>query len=285
MLSVKSRRRTVAVLAAVFVVAGGGTAGVARADDGDLFLEGCLARTAVTGCPAGLPGAPMGIAQSPDGQQLYVTMNASGGGSYHGLKIFDRDPQTGVATPRGGPASCFAAVGAGVPCTLVAGALNFSNAYEVAVGPDGRNVYLVTFGGSLVNLARDTTTGALTYVNCLGNGPACTDLVANAGAMSVAVRPDSQNVYVKTSIGLAVLDRNGGTLQVAQKPGFDGCFSEGSVPGCDEVDGLNGDSSGCRSRRTGGTCTSRSATPAASGSSAGRPTARSASPTARPEGA
>ena len=129
-------------------------------------------------------------------------------------------------------------------CTLVPGGVNFSTAWDVAVGPDGRNVYLVTFSGSLFNFARDPATGALTYVNCVGNGTPCTDLIANAGAMSVAVSPDSQNVYVKTSIGLAVLDRDGGSLQVAQKPTFDGCFSEGNVPNCDEVDGLNGDSYG-----------------------------------------
>ena len=64
-------------------------------------------------------------------------MHASGGGSFTGLQIFDRNPQTGVATPRAGPDGCFAAPGAGVPCTMVGGALNLGDAYDVAVARTG----------------------------------------------------------------------------------------------------------------------------------------------------
>ena len=54
----------------------------------------------------------------------------------------------------------------------------------------------------------------------------------------VAVSPDSRHVYVKTTGGLAVLDRNATSLAIAQKPALAGCFSEGNVLNCDEVDGL-----------------------------------------------
>ena len=62
---------------------------------------------------------------------------------------------------------------------------------------------------------------------------------------SVAVSPDSRHVYVKTSNGLAVLNRDDTSRRVAQKPSFDGCFSEeAGVARCDEVDGIYGDSYG-----------------------------------------
>ena len=52
--------------------------------------------------------------------------------------------------------------------------------------------------------------------------------------------PDSQHVYVRTHIGLAVLDRTAAGGAIVQKPTFAGCFSEGNVANCTDVDGLAG---------------------------------------------
>ena len=239
MLGSKSRR-AVAALATALVVAGGGvTAGSAQAADGDLFVDGCLARSEAPTCPGGLPGLPLGMATSPDGRQVYVAMAASAAGSYDGLKIFDRAATTGVAVPRAGAAGCVAPPGSAGGCTSLPQPTSMVNAYDVAVAPDGRNVYVVAYDGSLLNFARNTTSGSLGFVNCVGNGTGCAPLTATAAPRSVAVSPDSRHVYAKTNVGLAVLDRNDTTRRIAQKPSFDGCFSEeAGVPGCDEVDGI-----------------------------------------------
>jgi hypothetical protein len=53
------RTRFVVAAVAVVVAAGGGASG-AWAADGDLFVDGCLARVAFAGCPVGLPVQPGG---------------------------------------------------------------------------------------------------------------------------------------------------------------------------------------------------------------------------------
>jgi DNA-binding beta-propeller fold protein YncE len=93
------------------------------------------------------------------------------------------------------------------------------------------------------NFIRNPETGDLSYANCVGLGAGCTALTAGATAYSVTVSPDSRNVYVKTSVGLAILDRTD-DLKIAQKPTFAGCLSEGNVANCTDVDGLAGDSFG-----------------------------------------
>ncbi|MDA0159134.1 MopE-related protein [Solirubrobacter ginsenosidimutans] len=223
---------------AVVVVAGGGASG-ARAADGDLFVDGCLARVAFTGCPAGLPANPVGVAISPDGRQVYAGVGTAG--LFTGLQIFDRNAQTGTLAVRQGVGGCFVATNSAAACTKVGGANNPTHAYDVAVSPDGLNVYLATLRGALLSFARTPETGALRYVNCVGIGAGCTPLTGGQEVGSVAVSPDSRNVYVRGTNGLAVLDRIGASGAVVQKPAFDGCFNEGDVDNCQNVDGLAGD--------------------------------------------
>ena len=65
------------------------------------------------------------------------------------------------------------------------------------------------------------------------------------------------------------------TRRSRRSPGFDGCFNEGDVPNCPNVDGLAATGGGSRSRPTARRSTSRSRRPAASRSSTAPPTARS----------
>ncbi len=166
MVGAKRRRGAIAVLAAAMLL----VCADARAADGDFYIDGCLGRVAVPLCPATTVGLPVGIGQSPDGNQLYVGQQASGLGTFTGLQIYDRNPQSGLVAPRPGPTGCFVATNALAACTKVGGINNPGVSYDVKVAPDGRNVYMATWGGALLNFARDPASGALTYVNCVGAG-------------------------------------------------------------------------------------------------------------------
>jgi 6-phosphogluconolactonase (cycloisomerase 2 family) len=195
----------------------------ARAADGDLSVAGCLSIVAAPPCETKLTAPPMSLALSPDGRHLYAGL----AGDPAALQIFDRDPQTGAATPR--------------PGTIAPPNLNLNNLYSVEVSPDGRSVYAVAQQtGTLVSFGRDATTGGLTYLECLGGGAGCTSLTGKAGALAVVSSADSAHVYVRTLHGLAVLDRDPTTLEVTQKPTTDGCFSEDFKNDCTDVDGLAG---------------------------------------------
>jgi hypothetical protein len=234
-----SRKRCVA-LAVGAAIAAGCAATAAQAADGDLFIDGCLTQpgAAFSGCAGGLPSDPVGVAISPDGNQVYASVGIAG--AFTGLQILDRNPQTGVLAARPGPGGCFIPTNEAVACTKVGGTGNPTIGYDVTVSPDGRNVYLASLHGALLNFERDGG-GSLRYVNCLGVGTGCTPLTGGQDVDSVAVSPDSQNVYVRGSGGLAVVDRNGAGGSIVQKPGFDGCFNEGDVENCRNVDGLAGD--------------------------------------------
>ncbi|WP_037495308.1 MopE-related protein [Solirubrobacter soli] len=224
--------------AAVVAVIASTGASQARAADGDLFIDACLAQTAFAGCPAGLPSNPVGIAISPDGNHAYAGVGIAG--AFTGLQIYDRNPRTGVLSVRPGSEACFVATNSGAACTKVGGTDNPNWAVDVAVSPDGLNVYLATVNGALLNFLRTPSSGGLQYINCVGAGAGCTPLTGGQSVQSVAVSPDSHNVYVRGNNGLAVLDRTENAT-IVQKPRFDGCFNENDVADCTNVDGLAGD--------------------------------------------
>ena len=194
MVGAKRRRGAVAVLAAAMLL----VCADARAADGDFYIDGCLGRVAVPLCPATTVGLPVGIGQSPDGNQLYVGQQASGLGTFTGLQIYDRNPQTGLVAPRPGPTGCFVATNALAACTKVGGVNNPGVSYDVEVAPDGRNVYMVTWEGALLNFARDPASGALTLRELRRGGEQLPGADVELRGPSVTVSPDSSTVYLKT---------------------------------------------------------------------------------------
>ena len=142
------RTRFAAAMVAVVVVAGGGASG-ARAADGDLFVDGCASTAAVVGCPAGLASGPVGVANSPDGNQVYAGIGAAGSSQ---LQIFDVNPVTGAATARAGAGGCFSATNGPAACTKVSALDGLDVAYDVAVARDGQNVYMATLRGGAAEL-------------------------------------------------------------------------------------------------------------------------------------
>jgi DNA-binding beta-propeller fold protein YncE len=186
---------------AVYVVASGSQAVASFARDpstGALRETGCIMARVLPGgtcrrAPS-LAGA-YAFAISPDGRDIYVA-----GRSADALTLLKADPTTAtvrVAGCRGPPrprGSC-----------SPDGALQ--GVHSVAISSNGRAVVAATADG-LELLARDPATGALQRAGCVRARPRqrtrCGVVAAVASARSVAVSPDSRDVYVGTETGLAV---------------------------------------------------------------------------------
>jgi hypothetical protein len=215
-------------------------ADTASAADGDAYINECLTKLAATDCSATLKSHPVGLAESPDGRQIYAGLTAVSAGTFGGLQIFDRNPSNGQVAPRAGTGGCFAPVGSGAACTLIGGGGAPNAVWDVVITPDGKNVIIAAQAGGVYNFARNLANGSLTFLGCIGPGTGCTAMAGTATAYALAVSPDNRNVYVKTSDGLVVLDRAASTLVLTQKPGQAGCFTEAVVPNCTKVVGLSG---------------------------------------------
>jgi DNA-binding beta-propeller fold protein YncE len=156
----------------------------------------------VKGC-AGGSGllVPNGVAVSPDGANVYVA--SAGAGS---IAIFSRDPKTSVLEQLPQPQGCIDAKGPyHEPACTIGRAVG--GAEDVAVSPDGRNVYVTTFFG-LAIFSRDAQDGSLTQLpgtkGCLDGdvlpAPGCKVIGEPLdGATDLALSPDGRDVYVVTS--------------------------------------------------------------------------------------
>ncbi|MGD8845581.1 MAG: beta-propeller fold lactonase family protein [Desulfobacteraceae bacterium] len=123
-----------------------------------------------------------GLATSPDGRHLYAA------GYYDGvIAAFSRDSAAGVLTlieiQRDGVDGVD-----GLDCVM-----------DVAVSPDGRNLYAVgEWDDGLAVFSRDSTTGRLTFVEVQKEGVGGVDGLE--GAVAVEVSPDNRHVYVAGSL-------------------------------------------------------------------------------------
>lgn len=156
-------------------------------------------------------GATRAVRLSPDGQFVYAA-----GTSDNALAIFSRNPATGQLTfqsqyTNGGPLNGLVGVNA----------MNISG--------DGKFVYASSeTGNSLSTFARDSTTGALTFVETLKNGVNSMDSLAHIRSFTIS--SDDRFLYApaRDNNKVTQFDRNSvtGTLAVDQiTPGganFDG---------------------------------------------------------------
>ena len=166
----------------------------------------------------GLNGAKSVMA-SPDGSHLYAA-----GSVDDAVAVFSRDSTTGALTfvevHKGGRGAVVGLIGA----------------YSVTVSPDGKHMYAAGSADNTVAVfSRDSTTGALSFVEVQTNGMGGVDGLN--GARSVTVSPDGKHLYAAGSADDAVAvfsrDSTTGTLT----------FVEVQKDGVGGVDGLNGASS------------------------------------------
>jgi DNA-binding beta-propeller fold protein YncE len=165
---------------------------------------------------------------SPDGRNVYVASVQS-----DAVAVFDRDPITGALEQKALTAGCVSETGTGGACADGSG---LDGAIAVAVSPDGRNVYVASFGSNLIVVFdRNPATGALTETDSVSG----TALLA---PIALATSPDGRNVYVATLDGNAVVifDRDPATGSLSQPSDPDGCVSADGTGGqCAEGVGLN----------------------------------------------
>ena len=150
----------------------------------------------------------------------------------------------GVTQPEG-TAGCISETGAG-QCADGHGLYLPS---DVAVSPDGKNVYVASSDSdALVRLNRNRTTGAIGQragsAGCIsesGAGP-CANGHGLGGPNGVAVSPDGKSVYVASARSNAVvrLNRNTTTGAITQPAGAAGCISEDGSGPCADGHGLDG---------------------------------------------
>jgi DNA-binding beta-propeller fold protein YncE len=204
---------------------------------------GCVSETGTDGtCIDGVALlTPLDVAVSADGRNVYVATGESSA-----VAVFDRSPQNGVLSQKGGQAGCISDDGTGGAC---ANGVELYVPTSVTASADGRNVYVASTGGVAGALAifdRDAATGALTQKPGLGacisdNGSfgACVDGVGLVHANAVAMSPDDRAVVVAAtgSDSVAIFDRDVETGALTQKAGVGGCVSE-SGSGGDCVDGV-----------------------------------------------
>jgi DNA-binding beta-propeller fold protein YncE len=177
---------------------------------GAIAYDGCLDNTGANGC-GDLPGAPIkqpsGVAVSPDGKSVYVT----GWGSNTVAHFFRNGPdgQIGYDGCVGNDNQLGCADMPGAP---------LSGPRGVAVSPDGRSVYVASYGnGTVLSLARSGPEGQIVFQGCLDNSgtQSCLDVPGTpfSGARSVAVSPDGKSLYVASAISATVshLSRHGTT--------------------------------------------------------------------------
>ena len=123
---------------------------------------------------------------------------------------------------------------------------------DVVVSPDGRFVYVASFGNHAIAIfARNRRTGHLTQLpgrrGCVHHQPAdprpgvCMRARALGGPAALALSPAGANLYVVAagSDALSVFSRNRRTGALRQLPGGAGCFSQRPGGGCTPVRAMN----------------------------------------------
>ncbi len=153
---------------------------------GELSYTGCIGQ--LSGCESTSPGGgingPDSIAISADGTSVYVASENAGA-----VDEFQRNTSDGALKFEG----CIGKSGCVVPTLPEA----LRNAFGVAISPDGTDVYVGGQGAAISTLARNPSTGALTFEGCVGNSSECvqpTPLAVNEPT-SLAISPDGANLY------------------------------------------------------------------------------------------
>ena len=226
------------VAGGLLVAGGGGGSTAAPAGPPGRLVQasgklGCVHVTGAGGCTRGRGvRSPSDIAVSPDGRYAYVA-----GFESNAIAVFARDRRSGALRQLAGPRGCVSHRGVG--------ACEFGRALaapiDVAVSPDGRNVYVASTGSdALAAFARNRRTGALRQLagakGCISqrSGGGCLDGRALNEPIVVEVSRNGKRLYVASrqfpsAVAVFVRGRGGALTQPA---GQAGCISQGGTSGC-----------------------------------------------------
>jgi DNA-binding beta-propeller fold protein YncE len=217
--------------------------------------EACVSRDALDGdegagpCNTGRAITEItGIEISPDGKFVYgASTNPA-----HAISVFARDATNGGLTQLSGTDACVSESGLDENDDVCADGRGLTEVKELAISPDGENLYAVGAGsgeseGALTTFDRDQTTGVITQkdgpAGCVQNGvepipqevvlaqaiPDCGYATALSEPTSVTVTPDGRHVYVTGSGGgsesIVAFERNPDTGELTRLPGDSGCVS------------------------------------------------------------
>ncbi len=201
-------------------------AATADASLGELSFLGCLGQ--LGGCatlPAGLTGAvedPKGLVVSPDGANVYAADEGSSA-----IDVFSRNLLTGTLTLTG-------CVGEHAGCQPTTPEKAVERPFSVVVSPDGANVYAASVGSNAIDeFARNASTGALTYLGCIGQLSGCTHTPSAeqvTAPLTIVISADGANVYIAGGAAVTTFSRNAATGLLA----FEGCQGN-EVPACQTV--------------------------------------------------
>jgi 6-phosphogluconolactonase (cycloisomerase 2 family) len=170
------------------------------------------------------------VAVSPGGRSVYVTSARS-----DAVAVFRRSARTGALRQLRGRAGCVRQGGGG-GCAR-GRALHDPTA--IVVSPDGRNLYVASFGGRAIAVfARSPRTGVLHQLpgrsGCIRNHPGggCRGGRALTRPWTLALGAAGRFLYVGTADGIAVFRRNVRTGALSQLSGADGCVTHEALDGC-----------------------------------------------------
>ncbi len=187
--------------------------------------------------------APTAIAISPNGQNVYVTVQG-----HDAVVELEREPLTGLLTIMGAGKACVTGE-AESECESEA-AKGFSTPYGVVVSPDEKDVYVASAQGeAIAELERSTTTGLLTPISgheCIGapeSGCPVETAIGLHEPIGLALSPDGKNLYVAAGSAeergdVAAFKRESdGSLK--QLSGEEGCVSQ-EISGCRSATAMKG---------------------------------------------
>jgi 6-phosphogluconolactonase (cycloisomerase 2 family) len=172
------------------------------------------------------------FAFTSDARWAYVVAQNRDPSGTGAIMIFQRDPASGALTQLPGTAGCISSDGSDQDgagqCQKDA---TLSQPDQVTISSDDRFLYVEDYFGPnrLHVFSRNTTTGALTEVQCISEAPApagCSTGRVLGDSEYLALSRDGMHAYdADYNYGLSVFDRDPSTGLLTQKAGTAGCIT------------------------------------------------------------